>query len=332
MLNPFRILLIWLFLPLQLAVATEYRKITLSDGRIITGQVLDSEENIMWVRTPRGKVAVDMFQVQSIENVTRSDYSHQKPLTVLLLPSISPSEDLVPVSSLIQDLVHRHLLQMPGLVVIESADFTARQGLEHNNQLSRCGKDTECVLALVEPNGIDIVIHGGMSQLPESPDFSLQTSGSPAHGGTRSVVFQETDTHSLTLQVGLHLLKVFGVDEAEHDLAIEGPSRIPLASKPAKPAKPRKPRTLNEPSRKVLERTALIPVPGLPALIQRDLKSFGLTWSVVVPTTVAMVAIVGQSTYRSPQYNVLSLLSYYALTVGANRRFGLSQADPVPVN
>ena len=81
-----------------------------------------------------------------------------------------------------------------------------------------------------------------------------------------------------------------------------------------------------------VQRSALIPIPGLPALIQRDLRSFGLSWGVAVPTTAGMVGVIGASSYRAAQFNVLSILTYYAITVGVNRKFGL-QAQPFePVN
>ena len=162
----------------------------------------------MWVRTPLGVVAVDLLKVNSLETITRADYSHQSPLTVLLLPFLSTSPEMEPVAEVSEGLVMGQLEQMSGLVTIRSADLSARLGTDSSEKLDACGADLGCSLSLVAPQGVDLVIQGDAvaaeggfalslhSAIATAPDYPLDASFE--HQGTEGLGAQ---LHSLLLQI-----------------------------------------------------------------------------------------------------------------------------------
>jgi hypothetical protein len=316
-----------------LASATEYREITLSDGRVLIAQVLESEGTTMWVRTPLGRIGVDVLTISSIESVTRADYEHQTPLTVLLLPVDPQTEDLETVAETTRELLYSHLNLMNGLEVIGSEALSAHLGEEIAQTLEDCGPDLGCSLAYVAPTGIDMVIRAEVVAAADSLEYHLQAAMAVDPNNAAEQVFQHHGSAGIADLIGQHLLRLLGVDESEQEFTVEDPPQKDLNPQEPEPA-PEEMATrlegsgpLAQPGQRLLSRTALVPVPGLPSLLRRDLRSFGLSWGVVIPTTVGMVALVGQSTFRPTQFNILSLLSYYALTVGVNRRFGLEGAE-----
>jgi hypothetical protein len=311
------ILALWLLIPAQSASATEYRKVTMSDGRVLIAKVMETEGLTMWVETPMGRVGIDLTQINSIDTITRGAYERQSPETVLLLPARSAPAEWSKRAEVLDELVYAHLSEMPGLEVISSSDLQARLG---ESSLLDCGIDLGCALALVAPMGMNMVIQTETMDSGDDIEARLFAARATSPNTYNVATVTHPTSVGLSAEVSQGIQTLLSVDSLLREVVIDDPlADLLLRDSEQGPS----PAAIPEaPDPKTLARSTLVPVPGFPALLRRDLRSFGLSWGVVVPTTVGMVALVGHSTYRSPQFNILSVLSYYALTVGVNRRFG----------
>ena len=72
---------------------------------------------------------------------------------------------------------------------------------------------------------------------------------------------------------------------------------------------------------------AFVPLPGYPSLRQGDIRGFGLSWAVVVPSTTALVLTANGACERPRQLALASVVSYYASTVAANQLVPLLRSD-----
>ena len=323
-----RVLIACLLLPIRFSLATEWRQITMNDGRVLTAQVLESEGTIMMVRTPLGRVRVDLLEVRKIENITEADYESLEPLRVILLPYRATQSGQATAAEALESLTYEHLVQLDGLEVILAKDFAARLGKETTKSLLACGNSLICSMELLAPTGIDWIIHGEVGGNASQLSIELAAVRSTAPDTKDVQDFSHEGHQGLAHELGVHILHLFGIDEPNQAFQVQDPSPndiVPPSTQAGEEAHLASGGPV-PPGRKFLARSAFIPVPGLPSLLKRDLRSFGLSWGVVVPTTVGMVALVGQSSFRSSQFNALSMLSYYALTVGVNRRFGLEES------
>ncbi|MCB9758859.1 MAG: hypothetical protein H6739_03390 [Alphaproteobacteria bacterium] len=78
---------------------------------------------------------------------------------------------------------------------------------------------------------------------------------------------------------------------------------------------------------------AFVPVPGFPALLDRDWAGVGLSWAVAAPSTAAVAMISGQAASHPRQAVGMTLAGYYVATVAANRLFSgraLVAVGPTP--
>jgi len=69
----------------------------------------------------------------------------------------------------------------------------------------------------------------------------------------------------------------------------------------------------------VLEALAFIPLPGFPSLYQRDLRRFGISWAIVVPSSVLAAYWLRGAGFRPGQAVFLTSAIYYAVTVATSR-------------
>jgi predicted phage tail protein len=87
-----------------------------------------------------------------------------------------------------------------------------------------------------------------------------------------------------------------------------------LAAKTPKEPSPRKERTAED-----LQRLGYVPLPGMPALVEKDMAGFGIALGAAVPLTAIWAGAVGKHAQSGAEFATLTALGFYALTVSINK-------------
>ena len=337
----------WLLALLGLACASpasaaEYRQLELSDGRVLTAEVVESTATGLRLRMPQGGAFLRYEQILALEDVDRAAYDAQDPWRVAVIPLLSSEttfvRDLGPATRLLES----HVRGFEHVELVEADELTTALGSDGMATLQACGIDPSCALPFAQQAEVTIILMGELATEDDGTPVLLLASAWADHPRAQRVVRSEylDDPATAAAQTlggvysALHLDpeadRIAAVAAAENAPA-EDPApdpvppvaEAPVVSDEAPVAEPTGPVA---PPPEYGERTtralAFVPVPGFPSLLQRDLESFGYAWAGVVPATAAVVYVSGHAASRRGQFLLMSVAGYYGVTVAANQVLG----------
>lgn len=275
----------------ETAAAQEYRSFTLSDGRAVIAEVLETEAAGMRVRLPQGELVIPFDVLSDMVPVDPAAYDGQAPMRVMVAEA-GPRENLV-----------KSLRHVPQVEII--APTNAQKACDASDVAcltAGAGEPWSVVIALTETERgwtVSSAVSSG-TEIASIP--SLQVGDEAAL----------TDAAGILL--GLAVAAWQPVKPVEQPKPTGGDD-VPVAD-------------VGEPwDRDQVIRASFAPIPGLPSIRQGDGAGFGLAMVVVVPTTAAWVGVVGKSAQTVPEHAVLGAAGFYTATVLANQIFGLRSME-----
>ncbi len=318
------------------AAAAEFREITLSDERVIRGEVLASGDTGLRLQLHQGRTFVPYSDILSIRDIDEAGWHGSDRIWVAAVSPIeSPAEELRSSAERASELVTQALAGFPGLEVIAPSEA-----------LLRCGGDPDCALAPAREAGLDLVVLGAVERTSAGPERLELTAVFTASDRSRisaAIPWDPEDERAPVVALNA-LYPVLGLepDPQRVQALIEGRARGEagrqrseqpagaLAEPLTEPAPPADPELIGLSEAQVTG-LSFIPIPGFPSLYQRDLRRFGLSWAAVVPATAVYAGVAGASSVRRSQLLGLGLAGYYVTTVTVNRIMGVRSLGSEPL-
>ena len=330
----------------SIAHAGEYRKLTLTDGRVLYVDVRQTVMSGLEIATPQGTSTIAFELLVNMEPIKPNEYIEQENWVVYLY---GPEEKKLLVSQL--------YAAMPQVDVYGT---DATQGFLTPDQemaMEGCAGDMRCISKLASDLGTPWmwVVNVGQndemqwgltsgltgSSLAETVTLSEDSPEEWYRASYSALALNAPNKMPRTLELSIFgdasskkatkpekAPKVAKAPKAEKTPKPEKVARPDRAAKPEKPTvaandkpaksekEPRAPRTYTEAE---LSRLTFVPLPGMPALAQGDVGKFGLAIGVAAPLTAAWAGAVGSNTQSSAEFATLTSLGFYALTVSINR-------------
>ncbi len=296
--------------------AAEYRRVILSDGRVIDARIgaMDASGTVL-LDIPQGRMTLHFSQVASMAPITEEEYREQSPWRVLVQPIDGPNTERT--TRLRSRLADEALAELPATVRVQQDALSTALLPTEITMMEACGSDPACLEPYLSRLPVDVVLLGEIVTDAGREELSLTSYFQGAERARRTVsVTLGSELPSAralvpTLAAALHL-----------DAPVEAP-RPPVVAVAPRPTPP-PPVTAPlppppEPTAQMIDRLAWAPVPGLPSLVQRDFQDTAIAWAVIVPSTALMVGAVGQGAPKPAQFALLSVASYYTITVAVNR-------------
>jgi hypothetical protein len=268
----------------------QYRKITLTDGRVLGGEVVSTEEVGILMRCAQGQVLIPFEELLDMAPTTRREHDLEAPWVVYLQ---APENYYGPIAALYQSI--------PGMRVIELGVADGGLTVSQAEAAKTCDQDLECVSRAIADAPWMWVLHA-----TEDDEGGLTVRSGLNTGGQRKESRAATgDDNALwpVLHTAIGLLEPDGPP----------PENIVYETN----------RSAGAFSERRVLAMSFAPVPGLPSLAQRDGGNAGLAWAVVLPSTALWVGAVGHGAQTSPEAVGLSVAGFYVSTVLVNQVFGL---------
>ena len=324
------------------ASAQEYRRVTLSDGRVLVAEIQETSADGMYVRIPQGQVFVGFTSVLGLEAIAPELYTGQPRWVVTVLPITAATAELKDDASDARDAVEAGLRSMPHTVVPDL------EGVSGNvpSQVWEvgCGIDAGCAEQTATSVGFTAALTGRLVRDGDTRTLVLVG----AFAGAPSAHFEGRVTYRKKLEPDLLLGAVraalgmeSGVPATEAAAATATPPADTATAPTDTATAPTDTATAPTdtataptdtataatdtataraaPDETRLARLSWVPVPGLPAAARGDWAGFGLSWAVVVPGAAAMVHASGRASLTRAPLIGLSALSTYVLTVATNQ-------------
>lgn len=316
------------------AAASEFREITLSDDRVIRGEVLASSDTGLRLQLHQGTAFVPYSDIQNIQDIDEAGWrGSDRVWTAAVSPVLSTSASLQPSAELATALVSQALGDFPGIELEDPGDAVLA-----------CGADPGCALAPAREAGLDLVVLGEVER-PSAGDNRLKLTAvftaSDRSRASATIPWDAADDRAPVVALNA-LYPVLGLEpdadrvQSMIDGRFRSTSERPRTEAPAEPPTAEPTTQPTEPAPGGLSRgqvagLAFIPVPGFPSLYQRDLRRFGLSWIAVVPATAVYVGAAGASSVRRGQLLGLGLAGYYVTTVAVNQVMGIHSLESTPL-
>ncbi len=327
------------------AAAAEFREITLSDERVIRGEVLASSDTGLRLQLHQGTTFVPYSDILSIQNIDEAGWHGSDQVWRAAVSSISPgAEDLRSSAERAEELVAQALSDFPGLEVIAPGE-----------SLLRCGGDLDCALSSAREDGLDLVVLGAVERPEAGAERLKLTAVFTASDRARlsaAIPWDPEDERAPVVALNA-LYPVLGLepDPERVQALIDGRSRSEVgrqrSEQPTETESGTPGTEADAPDPEAGTSTAdgvvpglsegqvaglsFIPIPGFPSLYQRDLRRFGLSWAAVVPATAVYVGVAGASSVRRGQLLGLGFAGYYVTTVTVNRIMGARSLEGEPL-
>ena len=323
--------------------AAEYRQLELSDGRVLTAEVVESTATGLRLQMPQGGAFLRYEQILALEDVDQTAYDAQEPWRVAVIPLLSSEAAFLREIGPATRLLEEHVRGFEHVELVEEDELVASLGSDGMATLQACGVDPSCAAPFAQEAGVTIFLMGELATEDDATSVLLLASAWADHPRAQRVVrseYPDDDATAAAQTLGgvysaLHLdpdadriaAVAAAADPADAPTPAE-PDPDPVAEATATPAPEgaasstgpvAPPPTYGERATRAL---AFVPVPGFPSLLQRDLESFGYAWAGVVPATAAVVYVSGHAASRRGQFLLLSVAGYYGVTVAANQVLG----------
>jgi len=308
------------------AEAGEYRELTLSDGRVLQADVLETLPTGLRVETPHGQSLIAFELLTNMEPITGTEFSEQASWVVYLYAPEAKRELL--------SKIYAHIGQ------VDVYGSPATQGYLTSDQemaMEGCAADLTCisklsrdlgtpwmwVVSLARPEGGEWTVTAGVSGGSEKHK-TVVSGSTPAEWYRVAHESVGLEAPKMTRTAEIHL---FGAGKPEKpsraDKGGKGEPTDGVAKKGEKePKAPKAPKAPKEPKVRTaedLKRLGYVPLPGMPALAEQDMAGFGLAIGTAVPLTAVWAGAVGKHAQSGAEFATLTALGFYALTVSINK-------------
>ena len=288
-----------------LAAAGEFRHVVLLDGRTVVGEVVDSSDRGVELRTPQGRARIPLTAVATMRVATPAEWSTEVDLRVMVAPFWTAGSEgpVLAVAALARGRTIEALERVPRtVVVLPDAVVSAA--------LRACGLDAACARAVVVNQPVDVLVLGATGPATSTQDeLVLASTWLAAPAATRRAsVLREPGGDAYGDAVAL--------DVAAHDLLdlVPPPPLPPVAVEPqvATPLlfAPEPPRPLDA--------LVYVPVPGLPAFVAQKPVRGVLGVVIAVPLASALTYAAGRAGAHPAELAAVAVLGSYGSIVLAN--------------
>jgi hypothetical protein len=334
------------------ARAAEYRELTLVNGRVITGEIIDSDDTGLVVRVPQGRLRARYEDVVGMRNVDAAVAANVAPLQVLVSGiGVAPPSSATDAAELATRL-RAAIAGIPAVRVRTPNDVASAIGPDGGTRLAQCGLDPGCLARVAEHAPVDLVVTGMLGR-PSGVAEELTLTG----------VFVATPR----AQMQASLVRAGAVAGQEEEIAVAArtvlgllpeprPAPPPVAALPppevtppppilappvvpppvvpppvvAVPATPPPPVAAKRPAAAPSPALAWAPVPGLPQFMAGDSRTGLIAVGVAVPATAVFAWAAGAASTSAGEFGLVTALGYYGLCVGVNHAFLPVAVTPMP--
>lgn len=272
----------------------QYRSLKLADGREIVAEVLATEATGLRLRTPQGEMLLSFELLQDMSPADADTYKLQEAWFVYVAAPDAHQDRLMEAFRWVPNTrVAKPGEDLPGLASAQAA------------AAERCKLDFPCLLKETSGAPWMYVV-----------SVSVDASGAVvANSGLNT-----GPTKARVEKPSLEAEQLWGlVHEA---LLLEVPTGGPPESAFADPAPTETPEDggpkVVAADAKKLNALAFAPVPGLPAMKQKNGAGVGAAVAIAVAGTAAWVGAAGHTTQSAPELVGFSVVGFYATTVFAN--------------
>ncbi len=293
----------------------QYRILELSDGRTLTAEILGTEATGLSLRTPQGESLVSFELLVDMLPTDEAGYRSQTDWVVY----VAVEDDLRPVT----------LELMRGIQGVSAHPVGAAiHGLtpEAATASVACNGDIQCLVGATSGAGWMWVVSSDTGA-----DGQPMLTGGVTQGRTRTQVKLDNTSRD-AMWAGVH-----------QAIGLTPPSSAPPAAVSPSGNSP-KPRSDMTPGK--VTALSFIPLPGTPAIVQRDWGNVGLAWGIAIPSA-ALFVVGSAASQESPDLGNPGFLlsaaggSYLSIVFanqvtgmrayqkGKDRKVGLS---PMPLN
>ena len=296
------------------AWGSEYRSVTLADGRVVAAEIKDITATSITLATPQGVVEISPQDLRTMDALSEEEYENLPPWKVLVLPFSDDGSERANADATVAQMYTMRVLQsIPAVSAITVDDLPPTVPENTKSALSLCGTDLQCATRNGETVQVDVVIMGTATE--QDPGMQLTIGG--------VFVNAPSARERTTLEYEKPLL------ELRNDLA-KAPYKILYLSPPEENIAPNMALAETSPlglekrpriRREGVANLAWAPVPGITALKANNTKGFATAVGTVTLGTAASVYVAGHATYSAPQMVAVSALSSYGLTVLVNHLF-----------
>lgn len=272
----------------------QYRTLKLADGREIVAEVVATEATGLRLRTPQGEMLLSFELLQDMSPADADTYKLQEAWFVYVAAPPAEQDRLLEAFRWVPNTrVARTGEELPGLAAGQAA------------AAERCKLDFPCLLK--ETSGAPWMYVVSVSV----DEAGAVVANSGLNSGTTKARVEKPGLQADQLWGLVHeslLLEVPPGGPPESAFADPGPSDGPSgpSGPDAAPADAR------------LTALAFAPVPGLPAMKQKNGAGLGAAIAIAVAGTAATVGAAGHTSQSAPELVGFSLVGFYASTVFAN--------------
>ncbi len=291
------------------AMAGEFRHVVLLDGRTVVGEVIDTTDRGVELRTPQGRMRIPFTDVNTMRVATPAEWSSQRDLRVLVAPVWSTAEPAVS-HGLDAEIATAHvraaLARVPRVDVVVPEGPVARAA-------ASCGLDLACARAAVSTLDIDVFVVGALGSTTGQVELALASGWIAAPAASRRASVLRAPGASALPSGG------FGdeveIDAAAHALLGIVPDPLFLAAPVAPVAA-----TTSFPARPgpLVDARVYVPLPGYPAFADGKTGRGLLAVAIAVPAASAMTYAAGTAAAHRPELVTAAIVGSYASVVLAN--------------
>ncbi|MBM4369981.1 MAG: hypothetical protein FJ102_27475, partial [Deltaproteobacteria bacterium] len=151
------------------SLAAEFRHVVLLDGRTVVGEVIDTTDRGVELRTPQGRMRIPFTDVNTLRVATPAEWSSQRDLRVLVAPVWSTVEAAAS-PGLDAEIATAHV--RAALARVPRVDVVVPEGpVAH--AASACGLDLACARAVAGTLDIDVFVVGALGSTTGQVDLAL---------------------------------------------------------------------------------------------------------------------------------------------------------------
>ncbi len=290
------------------ARAGEFRHVVLLDGRTVVGEVIDTTDRGVELRTPQGRMRIPFTDVNTMRVATPVEWSGQRDLRVLVAPvwsTVEPSPSFGLDAEIATAHVRAAMARVPRVEVVVPDGPEARAAMS-------CGLDLACARVAVSALDIDIFVVGAIGSTSGQVELALASGWVDAPAASRRASVLQAPGASALPGGG------FG-DEAEIEAAAHAllgivPDPIYLSAPMAPVATASFP-ALSEP---LVDARVYVPLPGYPAFADKKPVRGLLAVAIAVPAATAMTYAAGTAAAHRPELVAAAIVGSYASVVLAN--------------
>lgn len=287
-----------------LAEAGEFRHVVLLDGRTVVGEVVDSSDRGVVLRTPQGRARIPLSEVATMRTATPAEWSTEVDLRVMVAPFWTSAGALGPPgdAATARAAATAALGRVPRTRVVEPNPVVGAA-------LVACGLDMACALGVAGVAAVDVLVLGAVGPASPTQDELVLASGwlaAPAASRRASVLRAPADeayAGAFDLDVATHVL-----------LDLVPPAPPPEVASPPLPA----PVVVAEPTPAPPPGLVYVPVPGFPAFAAGRPARGVLGVAIALPLATALTYAAGRTAAHPGELVAVAVVGSYASVVLAN--------------